>query len=321
MRKLVSIIIPVYKVEKYLTECIESVLKQTYSNIEILLIDDGSPDNSGKICDKYAEKDSRIKVVHKENGGVSSARNVGLEHAKGEYIAFVDSDDFVDESYIEKMYINLQENKSDLVFCGFADYLDEKVVLLRQQIPEMIQVNFHDKLFRNFIVRFFNSKIYINSSTWRILYKRLLIEDLRFNLDIKIGEDLIFLLQAICRAKKITSIDEHLYFYRKDNESATRSYKKNFLNNQLELSCQFEKIFKNFEESQVLLQGYNTLLCYYAFSNEIKYRKDNFKKSVAEIRNSKLYQYFKLKNGLRLCGLKSKLKFLIIWFLVKTRLI
>ena len=122
MNKLVSIIIPVYNVEKYLAECIESVLKQTYQNIEILLIDDGSPDNSGKICDEYEEKDSRVRVIHKENGGVSSARNVGLEQANGEYITFIDSDDFVSESYIEELYIALENGNSDLAFCKYNHY-------------------------------------------------------------------------------------------------------------------------------------------------------------------------------------------------------
>ncbi|MDD6812335.1 MAG: glycosyltransferase family 2 protein [Lachnospiraceae bacterium] len=114
---LISIIIPVYNVEKYLTRCLESVVAQTYSNLEIILVDDGSTDNSGKVCDKYQEIDSRIKVVHKKNGGVSDARNEGIDEACGEYIAFVDSDDWVTRNYIENMYAILVKNSCDIAIC------------------------------------------------------------------------------------------------------------------------------------------------------------------------------------------------------------
>ena len=119
MEDLITIIVPIYNVEKYLRECIESICRQTYRNIEIILINDGSNDNSAKICDEYKEKDSRIKVIHKENGGVSSARNKGLEIAKGAYITFVDGDDYIDEKYCEKLLKNLKENNVECVLCGF----------------------------------------------------------------------------------------------------------------------------------------------------------------------------------------------------------
>lgn len=106
---LISIVIPVYKVELYLEKCIESIINQTYKNLEIIIVDDGSPDNCPKICDEYAQKDNRIKVIHKENGGLSDARNAGIDVAAGKYIAFVDSDDYVSNDYIEYMY-NLIKN-------------------------------------------------------------------------------------------------------------------------------------------------------------------------------------------------------------------
>ncbi len=115
MNNLVSVIVPVYNRENYLRRCIDSILAQTYTNFELLLIDDGSTDNSGKICDEYAERDNRVKVFHKENGGVSSARNVGLDNAKGEYIIFVDSDDWVAVNYVELL---LPREGEDLVCCG-----------------------------------------------------------------------------------------------------------------------------------------------------------------------------------------------------------
>ena len=110
---LVSVIVPVYKVERYLPRCVESILGKTYTNFELILVDDGTPDRSGVICDRYAEKDSRIKVIHKENGGVSSARNAGIDAAQGEWITFVDSDDWVAENYIEAMIIPVVEKNVD----------------------------------------------------------------------------------------------------------------------------------------------------------------------------------------------------------------
>lgn len=117
MNNLISVIVPVYKVEKYIKKCIESIINQTYENLEIILVDDGSPDNCGKICDEYAKKDKRIKVIHKENGGVSSARNLGLEKSNGQYITFIDSDDWIEEEYCEILLTTLKEQNADCAIC------------------------------------------------------------------------------------------------------------------------------------------------------------------------------------------------------------
>ena len=126
MDSLVSVIVPVYKVEKYLSKCLDSIVNQTYKNLEIILVDDGSPDNSGKICDEYAQKDSRIKVIHKENGGLSSARNAGLDIATGEYIAFADSDDSVHLDFVEKLYRAIKEENADIACCSVEDFIEDK---------------------------------------------------------------------------------------------------------------------------------------------------------------------------------------------------
>ena len=116
--ELISIIVPVYKVEKYLEKCVKSILKQTYTNLEIILVDDGSPDNSGKMCDELAKVDDRIKVYHKKNGGLSDARNYGVERANGEYIGFVDSDDYIHECMYEKLYEAIKKSGTLIVECG-----------------------------------------------------------------------------------------------------------------------------------------------------------------------------------------------------------
>ena len=125
MNPLISVIVPVYKAEKYLDKCVQSIVNQTYKNLEIILVDDGSPDNCPEMCDEWAKKDSRIKVIHKENGGVSSARNAGLDNSFGDYIGFVDSDDFIENDFYECLYDNLVENGADISFCTFKT-LDEK---------------------------------------------------------------------------------------------------------------------------------------------------------------------------------------------------
>ncbi len=122
---LVSVIIPVYKVENYLKRCVDSVLAQTYENIEIILVDDGSPDNCGEMCDEYARADSRVVVIHKENGGVSAARNIGVERSHGEYVTFVDSDDYISPDYVEYLYSLLFDNDADVAIAGFNKTSDD----------------------------------------------------------------------------------------------------------------------------------------------------------------------------------------------------
>ncbi|MGN0521376.1 MAG: glycosyltransferase family 2 protein [Eubacterium sp.] len=120
----ISVIVPIYKTEKYLDKCIESIVNQTYENLEIILVDDGSPDGCPRKCDEWAERDSRIKVIHKENGGISSARNAGLDNATGDFIGFVDGDDFIENDFYEILINNLIENDADISFCSFKYYND-----------------------------------------------------------------------------------------------------------------------------------------------------------------------------------------------------
>ena len=128
-KPLISVIVPIYKVEKYLNKCVKSIINQTYKNLEIILVDDGSPDNCGKICDKLAERDDRIRIIHKKNGGLSSARNAGIEIANGEYIGFVDSDDYIDNDMFETLYNNIKDNNADLSIIGYQiETIDNKVI-------------------------------------------------------------------------------------------------------------------------------------------------------------------------------------------------
>ncbi len=127
MNPLISVIVPVYNVEKYLDRCVESIVTQTYKNLEIILVDDGSRDNSGIICDNWAKKDSRIKVYHKQNSGAGDTRNYGVEKAIGKYIAFVDSDDVIAENYFEVLYNNLLQNSADISCCDYFEFEENTV--------------------------------------------------------------------------------------------------------------------------------------------------------------------------------------------------
>lgn len=323
MSDLISIIIPIYNSKKYLGTCIESIIKQSYQNLEILLINDGSTDGSADLCDMYAAQDSRIKVIHKQNGGVSSARNKGLASAQGKYITFVDSDDFVDPGYVFEMHANIIEHNSDLAFCKYAKIVDSKTIYIEEPIPSCLKVNLQNPAFVRFIHRFFDYKQNIFGSSCRLLFKKELAKSLCFDSDIKTCEDLIFLVNLMLEAKRISCVNKHLYFYRIMPTSASHSYKPDFLNNQIALYNNLQRFFALFKdkESKKTFQVYSALLCYYVFSNALVHQKPDWKNQIQQARKSVLYNYFSLTNGVQLFGIKLKAKYFFVWFLVKTGLI
>lgn len=205
MQDLISVIIPVYKVEEYLDRCVKSIQKQTYENLEIILVDDGSPDNCGKMCDEYAKEDSRIKVIHKENGGLSDARNAGIEIATGNYIAFVDSDDFVSHDYIEYMYKMIIENDVKLAISGIMNIW--KNTPITEGIHTTAQVLTPKETFENFL---FAKGIEI--SAYGKLYHKSLWEEIRFPKG-KVYEDTAIMYKIIEQAQKIVYGDKQCYYY------------------------------------------------------------------------------------------------------------
>lgn len=123
----ISVIVPVYKVEPYIRKCVDSILGQTFSDIQVILVDDGSPDQCGKICDEYAKQDNRVEVIHKENGGLSDARNAGIPYAKGEYIIFLDSDDYIENDMFEYMYTRIKDSGADMATCGLYEVYKDRI--------------------------------------------------------------------------------------------------------------------------------------------------------------------------------------------------
>ena len=216
MNETISIIIPVYNVEKYLNKCLNSVIEQTYKNIEVILIDDGSTDNSGKICDEYAKNDIRIKIIHQQNGGVSTARNNGLEHATGKYITFVDSDDYIEKEMIETMAKKIMKKNADIVICGVTDR-DEENNIINQSL------NKKENVFNNIeaIKEMLDEKLF-NCVCWAKLYKKELFRNIKFNSKIRIAEDMDVLYRVFYKSNKIIQIPERLYNWTSRGDSVTK---------------------------------------------------------------------------------------------------
>ena len=272
----ISIIVPVYNVEKYLEKCIDSILNQTFKEFELILVNDGSKDSSGTICDKYTEKDSRIKVVHKKNGGLSSARNAGLSIAKGKYIGFIDSDDYINKDMYSLLYENIISTNSDIAICGFKkvySYNDESEdILTDTKICVLNNIEALNMMYSENGVDFVVA--------WNKLYKRNLFDDLEFK-DGKLHEDEFICHQILYKSKQVVYNRTQLYYYLQRSSSIINS---DFNAKKLDAIYAFNErkdFFKNkgLKELQYLTE-YNYIK--YFFEYYFKYR-DMLKKSDRDL--------------------------------------
>mgnify|MGYP004636798191 CR=1 FL=1 len=219
MKELISIIVPVYNVEKYLERCIKSIIGQTYKNIEIILVDDGSKDNSAKICDDFMKKDNRIKVIHKKNGGLSDARNAGIEISKGEYIGFIDSDDYIEKDMFETLYNLCKENNAEISMVSYYEYYNGKLIAVRRSE----KVEKFDKIsaLKELLI---DTKIQSHACTK--LFKKELFEGMKFPIN-KSFEDIATTLKLFEKANYVALLEEPKYFYIRRDDSITgkRIYK------------------------------------------------------------------------------------------------
>ena len=211
---MISIIVPVYNCERFLDRCVESLVAQTCSEIEILLVNDGSKDGSLAVCRKWEARDKRVIVIDRPNGGVSAARNAGLDRARGDYIAFVDADDYVESTMYEKLVGVARERGADLVFCRYEKFDEHGEVTRIDERAELLGLE--QKNVAPFVYN--GDKDLIGGFVWRSLFTREVVGGGRFPLDqafngVAVGEDVIFLLQAVLRAKKVCFLDECLYHY------------------------------------------------------------------------------------------------------------
>ena len=216
MHPLVSVIVPVYRVERYLEEAVESILSQTLSNIEIILVDDGSDDRCPEICDRFQKEYENIVVIHQRNHGLPAARNVGINKANGKYIAFCDSDDIMKKDMLERMVLAAQNHYADIVMCGYETFPDKKNVYPGIKSDAVLTP-------KTFIAKC--NTIHTGNElcfSWRFLLKKKYIEEkkIRFDEDLLFGEDVPFNIQAVMEASRIFVLQEILYFYRTNNTNS-----------------------------------------------------------------------------------------------------
>lgn len=249
--EIISIIIPVYNMEKYLARCLDSIISQTYSNIEIILVNDGSKDNSLNICREYQNMDKRIKVIDKVNEGVSVARNHGLEAATGDFIGFVDPDDWIEPNMYESMHEIINSNNCNIAFCNYfkdnkfsssqktfkfkKDVL-EKLDIINELIGNMIGIE-------DILPKYYN----VMGCVWRCLYKKEFIDKyvLRFKPSITIMEDLIFTIEALLYCDKVCIDHSILYHYMQNKSSSLHSYNQKFWSDQMVVHEILENMLKN----------------------------------------------------------------------------
>lgn len=249
---MISIIIPVYQGEKYLPFCLETILRQSYRNLEIILVDDGSQDNSGKMCDEYARKDARVHVIHQKNAGVSAARNRGLEAATGDYITFVDSDDYIDSHMYERMLQKAEEFSCDVVMCDCVKEYEDHTELY----SHAIRAGYYDreqlrKEYYPHLLMMENVEYPATISNWLLLFRREIVSGLRESTEpiryvegVRFSEDLLFGAQLMVHARSFFYMKgESMYHYCMNSASASHSFKPDKWNDYCRLHAEAEAFF------------------------------------------------------------------------------
>ena len=291
--ELISIIVPIYNKEDYLPQCLDSIINQSYTNFEVLLINDGSTDESGKICVEYAERDIRFRYFEKENGGVSSARNLGLERSEGAYITFIDSDDWVEFNYLEVLYNALRENNADVAISSYKSYyLDGKFYLrvYSSQEEEFLRIG---KRNRDVFLEEFPKLGKLNHDFHCIaskLFKRELLESQKFDESINYGEDLYFFFNLYLKMQSIIYVKEATYIYRQHGTNITLNFTESLDLQEIQIH---EQILKSAESQGIATFYYLEKLKYlvslrieqFPYSDAIK----NYETIVSEFENRVTY--------------------------------
>ena len=290
MNDMISVIIPIYNMEKYLKRCLDSVVNQTYKELEIILVDDGSSDSSGSICDTYATKDDRIKVIHQKNSGVSAARNAGLDIASGNYMAFVDPDDYIDTEMYQILISEMMSGDYDIVECNYARFYENNETVIVKPNVDMEYVSYKE---------IWHAALtdYLFCGVWNKLFKRSVIGEMRFNIDYKVSEDMLFFFEC---AKKTDAnlkyINKTLYYYLQRDDSAIR---RPFNKGRFDMLSVLEKILESCVGDYELISAWNS----YYLPNLINVSQNivvtgKFSEKYDEIRNKIIknkYTIFKFK--------------------------
>jgi len=322
---LISIIVPVYNAEKYLERCINSLINQSYSNIEIILINDGSNDKSGIICDDFSKKDLRIKVIHKINEGVSAARNDGIEKAKGRYISFVDADDWVEQNFLSEMYNKIKQYDVDYVTCGYNR--------VYENLKKVINNNASEKVFSSneYIVKILNVQNGYGFIHMKLINKEA-IGNLRFNTNILVGEDALFNVQLCKRINRFLVYNKSLYNYYLNLNSIVRNYDINYCNKYLKSMNVMNNYIRNNYSDEFIIQNLYNYIVYHILLICVNYcyHPENEKRGVnllKETCNIKLfmdsikysnYENLSITRKISLFLIKKKL-YTIMAFICKIR--
>lgn len=285
MNELISVIVPIYNVEKYLKKCVDSIIDQTYENLEIILVNDGSTDNSGKIAESYIKIDKRIKVYHKENGGLSDARNFGIKKSKGEYLAFVDSDDFIEKNMYEVLLSNLKEYNADISICGrYIVYPDGKKNNRVGEIKK-IKMNKRESLIQ------LNSYSYFDMSACDKLFKRNLFEDIEFPFGKKC-EDYYTMYKIFAKSNLVIydSIPLYNYYQRANSISRNKKYDDSYIKAS---KSQVDFFEKNFSELNYIAYTAYFFSNVASFNNIVKNKIKVENKIIRNIKEEtrKYYKY------------------------------
>lgn len=290
----VSIIVPVYKVEKYLKRCVDSILSQTYADFELILVDDGSPDNCPMMCDEYSRINKRIFVIHKENGGLSSARNAGLDIAKGKYVLFVDSDDYIKPNLLESCVNKIKETDYDAVRFGY-DKIDVNFKLIKTRFPNKKMYHFETGEEK---MRFLCDDLLTYSipfTSWSCLYKNEIIKKhhLRFVSErIIYSEDTFFSTLYTFNSSNCVAIDESLYVYQDNQNSLMGTYRNQnilLINKCIEWS---KRLYKLCEDIYIKNHFYFIAVAFYKNELNFKTNKNNIKKIISSIKVLEDKKYF-----------------------------
>ena len=319
-KPLISMIIPVYNVEQYLEECMESVLNQTYKNLEIILVDDGSKDESPRMCDEYSAKDQRVQVIHKENGGPMSACIAGVEKARGEYLAFMDSDDWVDLNMIEELVKETTGNDREMICSNYVIEKTNQSIRVKQSMkPGVYDRDVIEEQLFPYMLGNEERRIH-GSRCMKLISKGLLLENLEYaDLKVSMGEDLFLIILAILDAKRIVVVEEGYYYhYRFLESSLVHKYKPQMYGEIGSLYEQLQRVIEHKvirEEQKKMfleeLQREYIFLFFFVLKNELrgpgKHCVSRIKTYVKEAKNSRMLE----KVSVEVNGKANKLLYLI----------
>ncbi|MDF2557764.1 MAG: glycosyltransferase [Bacillales bacterium] len=246
MESLISVIVPVYKAEKYLEKCIKSILNQTYRHFELILVEDGSPDQCAEICDLFAMKDSRIRVIHQENAGVSKSRNVGIDVAKGKYITFVDSDDYIEQTFLEKAILAIESAEADLYIGGIKMETFSGDLLIKEETLQGKKKSYTSKILLE--KRDIDYPMILICGPCCKLYKRDILDknQIRFEPDLSLGEDTYFNMEYLIHCEEVIFSDENFYHYQRINsDSLYTKYRADYFEVHVKV---FGKVLNTYEQ-------------------------------------------------------------------------